>query len=72
MEHLTSWVRKSSYADSMKDKLDSSIGGIKDMNGLPDILFVVDVDHERIAINEQISWAFRWLVLLIPTQIRWS
>ena len=36
----------------MKDKLDSSIGGIKDMNGLPDILFVVDVDHERIAINE--------------------
>ena len=35
-----------------KDKLDSSIGGIKDMNGLPDILFVVDVDHERIAINE--------------------
>jgi small subunit ribosomal protein S2 len=36
----------------MKDKLENSIGGIKDMNGLPDILFVVDVDHERIAINE--------------------
>ena len=35
-----------------KDKLENSIGGIKDMNGLPDILFVVDVDHERIAINE--------------------
>lgn len=36
----------------MKDKLENSIGGIKDMHGLPDILFVVDVDHERIAINE--------------------
>ena len=36
----------------MKIKLENSIGGIKDMNGLPDILFVVDVDHERIAINE--------------------
>ena len=36
----------------LKDKLENSIGGIKDMNGLPDILFVVDVDHERIAVNE--------------------
>ena len=36
----------------MKDKLENSIGGIKDMNGLPDMLFVVDVEHERIAINE--------------------
>lgn len=36
----------------MKDKLESSIGGIKDMGGLPDALFVVDVDHERIAIQE--------------------
>ena len=36
----------------MKAKLENSIGGIKDMNGLPDIIFVIDVDHERIAINE--------------------
>jgi small subunit ribosomal protein S2 len=35
-----------------KDKLELSIGGIKDMGGLPDALFVVDVEHERIAINE--------------------
>ncbi|MFT7299727.1 MAG: small subunit ribosomal protein S2, partial [Porticoccus sp.] len=34
------------------EKLEKSIGGIKDMGGLPDILFVVDVDHERIAILE--------------------
>jgi len=34
------------------DKLEKSIGGIKDMGGLPDALFVIDVDHERIAIQE--------------------
>lgn len=34
------------------DKLELSIGGIKDMGGLPDAIFVVDVDHERIAITE--------------------
>ena len=34
------------------DKLERSIGGIKEMSGLPDALFVIDVDHERIAIQE--------------------
>jgi small subunit ribosomal protein S2 len=34
------------------ENLERSIGGIKNMGGLPDILFVVDVDHERIAVNE--------------------
>jgi small subunit ribosomal protein S2 len=34
------------------EKLERSIGGIKDMGGLPDALFVVDVDHERIAVTE--------------------
>ncbi|MBD1550473.1 30S ribosomal protein S2 [Pseudomonas typographi] len=34
------------------EKLDRSLGGIKDMGGLPDALFVIDVDHERIAISE--------------------
>lgn len=33
-------------------KLDSSLGGIKDMGGLPDALFVVDVQHEHIAVSE--------------------
>lgn len=36
----------------MMEKLERSIGGIKDMGGLPDALFVVDVDHERIAVQE--------------------
>lgn len=35
-----------------QEKLERSIGGIKNMGGLPDALFVIDVDHERIAINE--------------------
>lgn len=34
------------------EKLERSIGGIKDMAGLPDALFVIDVDHERIAVTE--------------------
>jgi small subunit ribosomal protein S2 len=36
----------------LMEKLNLSIGGIKDMGGLPDALFIVDVDHERIAIQE--------------------
>ncbi len=34
------------------EKLERSLGGIKDMGGLPDALFVVDVDHENIAVSE--------------------
>jgi len=34
------------------EKLDASVGGIKDMKGLPDALFVVDVAHEKIAVTE--------------------
>jgi len=33
-------------------KLERSLGGIKDMGGLPDAVFVVDVQHERIAVTE--------------------
>ena len=34
------------------EKLEASLGGIKDMGGLPDAIFVVDVDYENIAITE--------------------
>jgi len=34
------------------NKLDRAIGGIKDMGGLPDILFVIDTNKEAIAILE--------------------
>jgi small subunit ribosomal protein S2 len=36
----------------MLDKLESSLGGIKDMGGLPDVILVVDVDYEAIAVTE--------------------
>ena len=35
-----------------QDKLERSLGGIKDMSRLPDAIFVIDVGHEKIAINE--------------------
>jgi small subunit ribosomal protein S2 len=35
-----------------QEKLERSLGGIKDMKGLPDAMFVVDVDHEDIAVKE--------------------
>ncbi len=35
-----------------QEKLERSLGGIKDMRSLPDVMFVVGVDHEDIAIRE--------------------
>ncbi|MBK1630706.1 30S ribosomal protein S2 [Thiohalocapsa halophila] len=35
-----------------RDKLERSLGGIKNMDGLPDAMFVVDVGHEKIAVSE--------------------
>jgi small subunit ribosomal protein S2 len=35
-----------------RDKLDRSLGGIKDMGGVPDLLFVIDTKKEDIAIKE--------------------
>lgn len=34
------------------EKLEKSLGGIKNMNGLPDVIFVIDADHEHIAVKE--------------------
>ena len=34
------------------EKLERSLGGIKNMNGLPDALFVIDIGHEDIAVQE--------------------
>jgi small subunit ribosomal protein S2 len=38
-----------------QDKLERSLGGIKDMNGIPDALFVVDVGYEKIAVSEAVK-----------------
>ena len=35
-----------------REKLERSLGGIKEMESLPDVLFVIDVGHEKIAIHE--------------------
>jgi len=34
------------------EKLEKSLGGIKDMNGLPSAIYVIDVGHEKIAVQE--------------------
>ena len=34
------------------DKLEKSLGGIKDMNALPDAIFVIDVGYHKIAVTE--------------------
>jgi small subunit ribosomal protein S2 len=38
-----------------KEKLERSLGGIKDMNGIPDAMFVVDVGYEKIAVSEAVK-----------------
>ena len=35
-----------------REKLERSLGGIKEMKSLPDVMFVIDVEHEDIAIRE--------------------
>ncbi len=35
-----------------KEKLERSLGGIKEMNSLPNAIFVIDVGHEKIAVHE--------------------
>ncbi len=35
-----------------RDKLEKSLGGIKDMGGLPDLIFVIDTNKENIAVKE--------------------
>ena len=38
-----------------QEKLARSLGGIKNMNGLPDAMFVIDVGHEKIAVAEAVK-----------------
>ena len=38
--------------DRERQKLDRSLGGIKDMGGLPDLVFVIDTNRESLAIQE--------------------
>jgi small subunit ribosomal protein S2 len=38
--------------DREREKLEKALGGIKDMGGLPDLIFVIDTNREAIAIQE--------------------
>ena len=35
-----------------QEKLERALGGIKDMGGLPDILFIIDTNKEKLAVEE--------------------
>ena len=35
-----------------RDALEKALGGIKDMGGLPDILFIIDTNKEKLAVEE--------------------
>ena len=37
------------------EKLERSLGGIKPMDGLPDVMFIIDVGHEKIAVSEAVK-----------------
>lgn len=49
-EHMTK--KEALMFERELDKLNKSIGGIKDMNTLPDALFVIDVGYHKIAVAE--------------------
>ncbi len=53
-EKFSTQLTKKEALDRQRDliKLDRTLGGIKNMGGLPDALFVVDVGQENIAIQE--------------------
>ncbi|MEL7525075.1 MAG: 30S ribosomal protein S2 [Pseudomonadota bacterium] len=40
------------FMDREREKLERNLGGIKDMGGIPDLIFVVDTNREAIAIQE--------------------
>jgi small subunit ribosomal protein S2 len=40
------------FLNRERDKLERALGGIKDMGGLPDLLFVIDTNKEQLAIAE--------------------
>ena len=47
-------------------KLERGLGGIKDMDGIPDVLFIVDVGYEKIAVAEAVTLG----IPSLPSSIR--
>ena len=52
------------------DKLERALGGIKEMGGLPDMLFVIDTNKESSPSRKPTSWASRWSRCWTPTPTR--
>ena len=46
---LTNWKLQMTRE---REKLELSLGGIRDMNGIPDVMFVIDANKEELAIKE--------------------
>lgn len=51
-EHLGLTKKETLRLTRERDKLERALGGIKEMGGLPDILFVIDTNKESIAVAE--------------------
>ncbi|MDJ0929688.1 30S ribosomal protein S2 [Breoghania sp.] len=53
-EQVTAQLTKKErlFMDRERDKLERNLGGIKDMGGIPDLIFVIDTNREAIAIQE--------------------
>ncbi len=43
-----------------REKLEKALGGIKDMGGTPDMLFVIDTNKEQLAVKEASASTSRW------------
>jgi len=50
-----------------REKLEKILGGIKNMNKLPGLLFVIDPKMRRSLFRRPRNWGSRWWLLLTPT-----
>ena len=44
-----------------REKLERALGGIKEMGGVPEMMFVVDTNKDRLQSLRPRHWVFRWL-----------
>ena len=52
-ENFTQFGKKEALMMTREmEKLERSLGGIKDLGGIPDVVFVIDIGHERNAVKE--------------------
>jgi len=52
-ENFSQYSKKEALAMTREmEKLERSLGGIKDLGGIPDVIFVIDIGHERNAVRE--------------------